>query len=376
MTMDTSMLFSHTKNIIYFNHASSSPLATTTRELMKQVVDRLEFGDLDWEFWKKELGEFRRGGAALLSVTPEEIGFITNTTTGLLAALYSIPFESGDNVVLTEDSFPANRVPWFANLPDVEKRQTQVKGIETLEERLMALTDARTKAIVVDWVDFFTGYRVDLKLLGDFCMDRGIFLVVDGIQGCGAVSIDLSKIKVDFFTAASAKWLLGPVGAGILYVNKNALPRLKPAFMGWMSLVWDDFNIFDPLPPLKDGAARFEAGSYPGLPLVGLVENLKILNSIGIEEINRKVFKLRKLLLDGLQGLDAEIISPLDETHASGILTFRLRDKDSRLLWDTLDKNNVKSSLRKNAIRLSPHFYNAEAEVQKVLDIVTGFAKS
>jgi selenocysteine lyase/cysteine desulfurase len=374
--MDTSLLFSHTKNVIYLNHASSSPLVVPVRERMKRLVDELELGDLDWEFWKKELGDFRAAAAVLLGVTPGEIGFITNTTSGLLAALYSIPFERGDNVVLAEDSFPSNRVPWFVNLPDVEKRVTQVLGSGSLEERLMALVDSRTKAIVVDWVDFFTGYRVDLKLLGDFCKEREIFLVVDGIQGCGAVSIDLSTLDVDFFAAASAKWLLGPVGAGILYVNKNTIPGLKPAFMGWMSLVWDDFNIFDPLPPLKDGAARFEAGSYPGLPLVGFVENLGILNSVGIEEINRKIFKLRKLLLDGLLGLDAEIISPLDESHASGILTFRLRNKESRLLWETLSQNNVKTSLRKNAIRLSPHFYNTEAEVQKVLEIVTGFAKS
>ncbi len=374
--MDPRSLFSHTKEVIYFNHASSAPLAVPTRERLKHIVDKLALGDLPWDFWKKELRTFRLNAAILLSASPFEIGFIPNTTIGLLSALYTIPFKLGDNIVMVEDSFPANRVPWQRNLPHVEKRSTQVEGPGTLEERLMALADSRTRAMVVDWVDFFTGYRVDISKLGDFCSQKRIFLVVDGIQGCGAVNLDISAVNVDFFAASSAKWLLGPVGAGVLYVNKKTLPMLKPGFEGWMSLHWEDFNVFDPLPGLKDGAARFEAGSYPGLPLVGFVENLRILNSIGVKEINRKIFHLRNLLLEGLLSMGADIISPIDESCASGILTFRLKGHSSKALWVVLNEAKVISSLRKDAIRLSPHFYNSEDEVAKVLAVIGKFARS
>lgn len=368
-------LFTHTEEVVYFNHASSAPLPLPTREKMKKLVDELAFGDKPWDFWTAELAAFRERSARLLGAQPSEIGYIPNTSLGLIVAIYSIPWDEGDNIIVMKNSFPANAVPWVRNLKWMQRKEIDIEGEGPLEERIMAAIDSSTRAVAVDWVDFFSGYRLDLAQLGEFCSSRGIFLVVDGVQGAGAVSLDLSKVNVDFFSAGSAKWLLGPVGAGALYVNENTLPKLRPAFEGWMSLDWQDFNIFSPLPPIKLGAARFEPGSYPGVPLVGFNENLKILNSVDIQEIDRKVFELRKILLDGLLGMDAEIISTQDEAHASGILTFRLPGVESRALYDALTRDKVVCSLRKNAIRLSPHFYNTSEEAEMVLEVVRRFAK-
>ncbi len=376
MRMDITRLFPRTSDIIYFNHASSSPLPLPARERMKMLIDELASGDRPWNFWSTELFEFRSQSAGLLGTQHGEIGFIPNTSTGLLIALYSIPWQKNDNIVCMKDGFPANIVPWMHNLPQIGKRQIEIEGDRPLEDRILDAIDEHTRAVAIDWVDFFTGYRVDLKKVGDFCNGRGIFLVVDGIQGCGALELDLSKVHVDFFAAGSAKWLLGPVGAGILYVNKKTMRRLKPAFAGWMSLSWREFNIFDPLPPVKQGAGRFETGSYPGVPLVGFVENLKILNSVGIAKINERIFQTHRFLLQGLKQLDAEIISPENEDHASGILTFRIPDKDSKALFEELSDARIIVSLRKGAIRLSPHFYNTPDEASRVLAVIGGGVKS
>lgn len=376
MCMDATQLFPRTEDIIYLNHASSSPLPLPARERMKTLIDELASGDRSWNFWSAELESFRGESAKLLGTEPREIGFIPNTSTGLLIALYSIPWRETDNIVLIKDGFPTNIVPWFRNLPQIQKRQIEIEGDRPLEDRILESIDEHTRAVAIDWVDFFTGYRIDLKRIGDFCKERGIFLVADGIQGCGALELDLSNVHVDFFAAASAKWLLGPVGAGILYVNAETMPRLKPAFEGWMSLSWKEFNIFDPLPPLKEGAGRFEPGSYPGVPLVGFVENLKILNSVGIAKINERIFQTRGFLLQGLKQLDAEIISPENEDHASGILTFRIPDKDSKALFEKLSDARIIVSLRKGAIRLSPHFYNTPDEASRVLAEIGEFVKS
>jgi len=376
LCMDATQLFSRTEDIIYFNHASSSPLPLPARERMKTLIDELASGDRPWNFWSAELESFRGESAKLLGAKPPEIGFIPNTSTGLLIALYSIPWRETDNVVLIKDGFPANIVPWFRNLPQIQKRQIEIEGDRPLEDRILDAVDEHTRAVAIDWVDFFTGYRIDLKRIGDFCKERGIFLVADGIQGCGALELDLSRVHVDFFAAGSAKWLLGPVGAGILYVNRKTMSRLKPAFAGWMSLSWKEFNIFDPLPPLKEGAGRFEPGSYPGVPLVGFVENLKILNSVGIAKINEMIFQIRRFLLEGLKQLDAEILSPFKEDHASGILTFRIPDKDSKALFEELTDARIIVSLRKGTIRLSPHFYNTPDEASRVLAAIGEFVKS
>jgi len=372
--MDATQLFPRTRGIIYFNHASSSPLAVPTRKRMKALIDELKLGDKSWGFWSEQLAAFRGESAKLLKTQPSQIGFIPNTSMGLLAAIYSIPWQEGDNIVLIKDGFPANSVPWEQNLPQIEKHQIEIEDDRPLEDRILDATNEHTRAVAIDWVDFFTGYRVDLKKVGDFCNAQGIFLVVDGIQGAGALELDLSKLHVDFFAAGSAKWLLGPVGAGILYVNAKTMSRLKPAFAGWMSLSWKDFNIFDPLPPLKQGAGRFEPGSYPGVPLVGFVENLKILNSVGIAKINERIFQTRRFLLQGLKQMDAEILSPFKEDHASGILTFRFQGKDSKELFEELSDARIIVSLRKGAIRLSPHFYNTAEETEKVLAVIRNFA--
>ncbi len=374
--MEKSALFTHNRDVIHFNHASSSPLALPTRERMKKLVDELEFGDCSWEFWSDTLAQFRKQAATLLNAETSEIAFVPNTSTGLLTALYSIPWQKGDNLILIKDGFPANRLPWLNNIEAVDAKLLPLQDEAPIEERIMKAVDSSTKAVVLDWVDFFTGYKIDLSLIGNFCKEKNIFLVVDGMQGLGAVQLDLKKIHVDFITAGSAKWLLGPVGAGILYVNKITEKKLKPAFQGWMSLDWHDFNIFDPLPPLKQGAARFEPGSYPEVPLVGFLENLKIINKEGIQNINDKIFSLRKILVDGLKVMGADIISPLELKHSSGILTFKFANRDSTQLWQKIDANNIKLAVRKNAIRCSPHFYNTSDEVKKMLSVVEEFCKS
>ncbi|MBN2379180.1 aminotransferase class V-fold PLP-dependent enzyme [candidate division WOR-3 bacterium] len=374
--MNLTDFFTHTQNTIYFNHASSGPLPLPTRDKMKSLIDELDCGDKPWDFWLDELRAFRSEASQLLRVNPREIACVANTSSGLLIALYSILWKDGDNLVMMGDCFPANIVPWERNLPGVEKRKIFVKGDGPLEERILSAIDDHTRAVAIDWVDFLTGYRIDLARIGKACKDRGVFLVVDGIQGCGMLELNLSEVHVDFFTSASSKWLLGPVGSGLLYVNSRTIPRLEPAFAGWMSLDWKQFNRFDPLPSLKADAGRFESGSYAGILMVGFTQNLRILNSIGITEIERRVMALREMLYNGLQEMGASIVSPPMGEHTSGILTFRFTGRDNEALYDLLDANKVKASLREDSIRLSPHFYNTEEESGKVLGLIKGFLSS
>jgi len=140
-----------------------------------------------------------------------------------------------------------------------------------------------------------------------------------------------------------------------------------------MSLEWKEFNRFDPLPPLKQGAGRFEFGSYAGIPLVGFVENLKLLNSIGSREIESRIMALRKILYDAFLEMGANIISPPMGEHASGILSFRFEGRDMKALSDSLNEHKIKHSLREDSIRLSPHFYNTEEEAGRVLEVIKGF---
>lgn len=362
-------LFPITKRKIYLNHASVGPLTTRAREAMERFLGVQIEGDVTKELLEG-VEETRELAARLLGADPGEIAFVKNTSQGLIIPINALDWEKGVNVILNKDGFPANIYPWIYVLPDVEKRYIELKGCENFIEKCSSVVDERTKAVTVDWVDFLTGERVDLESLCDFCQKRGILLFVDGIQGLGAIKIDLSTIKVDFFSSGASKWLFGPLGIGIMYISKRVLDRLKLTNTGWLSAQWVDFNNFSELPPLKNSAARYEEGTKNLIGIFGLMEHLKLILEIGPAEIEKRIFHLREILINGLKDKGCEILSPISKKNGSGIVTFKHVKTDSEVLYEELIKKKIIVSLRSGWIRVSPHFYNTDDEIKELLNNV------
>jgi selenocysteine lyase/cysteine desulfurase len=190
------------------------------------------------------------------------------------------------------------------------------------------------------------------------------------MQGCGAMRIDLNDIQPDFFSSAAPKWLLGPHGIGIFYVNKNVLGKLKPSNLGWLSADWDDF--YDILTPrkLKTTASRFEEGTKNYLGIVGFKETLKLFDEIGIDNIELQILDLTDYLLAKINNSKYEIITPLEREKRAGIISFRKKNTDSMKLFNKLKENNIVCSLRDGYLRISPPFYNTFEELDKLVEII------
>lgn len=361
---------------IYFDHAADGPMSAPAAKQIRRLLQiYMKEGKLPLGDTVEVINETRKLAAGLLKAAPSEIAFVKNTSQGILIAIASIPWRSGDNVVLLKNAFPANTYPWLNLLPDVEKRWVEVSsgsgraGGGDLIERLSDCTDEHTKAVSIDWVHYLTGTRLKLKELGEFCRRKGIFFVVDAIQGLGALKIDLREEKCDFLCAGGSKWLLSPHGIGVLYVSQDRFGELKPSNIGWLSAQWDDFQNFKRIRPLRPGAERLEEGTLNLIGIYGMRESLKIILSVGLDTIEKKVMSLTDSLAKGLRRLNCEILTPFNSPR-SGILSFKSPDVPSRELWSSLSELDVVCSLREEWIRLSPHLYNTENEVKLAIDLV------
>ncbi|MEO0115772.1 MAG: aminotransferase class V-fold PLP-dependent enzyme [candidate division WOR-3 bacterium] len=364
-------LFPITQNYIYLNHAATGPLPIPTVAAIAELAHRYsEEGNLEWSYCEKLADAVRQFAAKLVNAAKDEIAFVQNTSQGIIIAIGSISWQSGDNLILMKDGFPTNLYPYHYLLPQVEKRYVTSYEILADPYSILKHIDKKTKAVALDWVNFLNGIKIDIATIGEICRNKGIYFIIDGMQGLGAVTIDLSKVKVDFFSAAAPKWLLGPEGIGILYVRKEILNCLQPTNLGWLSADWPDFYDIYTQKPLKTTTARFEAGTKNYLGITGLGESLKLFHNIGLANIETKIYHLTDYLLFEISDSRFEILTPRERNNRAGIVSFRHKDKDTQELFMKLRQNKIVCSLREGYIRISPHFYNTEQEMETLIRII------
>lgn len=353
--------FPITKNYIYFNHASTAPFNTYSLEKTEKYLSTLkDEGEVGWDLLQ-EISENARGYVAeLLRVNPFEIAFVQNTSIGINLVIESINWKPDDEVVLV-GFFPALLYPFRYN-------RYGIKVIEANEEQFEDVIGPRTKLVAVEWIDYFSGRKFDLEKLCKLKKKFNFFILVDAIQGLGAVPLYPYEFSVDFLVAGASKWLLGPQGVGIFYVNQDTFDKLSKGFVGWLSCPWSGFSDFSHLPEPYNDARIFETGTKNYWGLSFLSGNLEMILEIGVERIFQRLKGFLDILFEELTF--AEILTPFDQAKRGGIFTFRLPNVPSSELHLALTKEGIKTSLRNGFIRVSPHFYNTEEEVSILVNFL------
>jgi selenocysteine lyase/cysteine desulfurase len=355
-----------TRRYVYLNHASNGPLATPVVQAMNGYIERCSrHGEVPYPEAEAVVEDCREMAARLMDVRADEIAFVKNASAGAIIAIGSIEWQHGDNMILMRDAFPVGVYPFNYLLPHVEKRYVTSDELAKGPECIFRLVDRHTRAIAIDWVHFLSGVRADISAIGTFCRTRAIHILLDAMQGLGAVNQGFGDLDIDFVYAGGSKWLLGPQGSGILYVNSAILPKLKPANLGWLSAKWDDFNdIYSPK-PMKPGASRYEEGTKNYIGIYGLRESLRILLDVGMSEVAARVRMLVQLVRRRLEERGFEVITPVDPQRHAGIITASRPDIDASALFGRLKEQGLICSLRENRLRIAPHFYNTEEEVER-----------
>jgi selenocysteine lyase/cysteine desulfurase len=315
-----------------------------------------------------------------LGCSPDEIALLGPTSLGLSLIANGIAWKRGDEVVYYRDDYPANVYPW-TQLADRGVKAVSVQpdlpGVITWEVVEAALT-ARTRLVSLATCHFLSGYRIDVNTIGQNLRRRGILFCLDAIQTLGAFPITVDH--VDFLSADSHKWLLGPAAAGIVYVKASRLEEIRPFLLGSWNVTSPRFVAQDTL-TFEPGARRYEPGmlNLPGI--VGMKASLDLLQTFGIDNIAFRIIDLRTVLTNVLLDCGYELYvsgrvswgeSP---NRWSGIVSVTHPRRDLKVLARQLEEANINVSLRQDRegteiIRLSPHFYNTETECERALELM------
>jgi len=271
-----------------------------------------------------------------------------------------------------EWEYPANVYPWMALAGDgVEFRQTKLVGGRVLPDAIFTKVDEHTRVVALSHVEFWNGFRIDIEAIGAECRRRGIVFAVDVMQSVGALRVDVSRMPIDFCAAGAGKWLLGPPGIGFCYFTPELMERVVPKVVGADSVIALD-QYFDPKLEFAPTARRYEESVISMLDTAALGSALDLLLEIGTDVIEQRVLDLAARLAGGLEARGYELVQPWPRTRAesSGIVSFRKAGATHQEVLRDLTAARVIARTHRDFVRLSPHFYNTEDEIDRVLEVL------
>lgn len=353
----------------YLNAATQGPLPSRTCRAIERTALQAQYGALARP-QEHAPGDVARGQLArLLGAVEDGFAFTANTTHGLNICARGIEWRPGDNVVLPAREFPSVLRTWLQLRElGVEVRLVHSAGVGPTVEELMGAMDARTRAVSCSAVAWDSGAFIDLEALGRRCAQAGCLLIVDGIQAVGAVELDLRALRVSALTFHGYKWLLAGFGCGALYVAPEALDRIQPRFVGEQAFVIGADPADDA--PWQPGARRYTAGGANALGLTALSASLGLIEQVGLPRIAAHNRRLGQLLVDGLLRLApaVQLVSPTDPERRAAIVVFTLGEpgRDEALVA-RLAERGIVVVCRRRGVRVSPHLYNTEEEIDRLL---------
>jgi len=365
---------------IFLAHAGVTALPACAAEAMKSYIDSSSEDQQEFGGVLKEIARTRSDSAALLGVSAEEIALLGPTSLGLSLFANGIDWKKGDEIVIYGDDYPANVYPWL----NLERQGVVIKWLETeflgkiSLECVEAALNPATRLVALASCHFQTGWRIDIPAIGKLLRSRGILFSLDAIQTLGAFPTPAGE--VDFLSADAHKWLLGPLAAGIVYVSSHNFKTCRPTLLGSWNIQSPDFLAQRTI-EFEEGGRRYEPGVLNVAGIYGMRAAIRMISDQGIDTISSRILERRDQLETGLGDLGFEFLSPRShEPLRSGILTTRHPSKDPAELMASLEKADVSASYRKTRdhgfwLRFSPHFYNTEQEIDRVLDVLSEAVK-
>jgi len=351
----------------YFDHAAVSPLPKRSGDVLRGWTEAQERdGVVGWPEWESKLEQIRSAVARLIDADSDEIAFVANTTQGIGLVAEGFPWRQGDNVVAAADEFASNIYPWM----NLASRGVALRLVESRDSRiwvedLAQAIDQSTRLLAISHVEFATGFRNDLDAIAELCHARGVALLVDAIQGLGPLQIDVRRTPIDFLAADGHKWLLGPEGAGFLYLRRDWIDRLRPIGVGWHSVV-GSYNSPRNEFHLKPSAERWEGGSFnmPGLQCFGA--SVSLFHELGPEVVSGRILDRAEAAREAASSAGWTVYGSRHSLDRSAIVVLEKDGVDPGAAARALRRDGVVVSCRRGRLRISPHLYNNDDDFRRL----------
>jgi selenocysteine lyase/cysteine desulfurase len=368
-------LFPITKSRIFMAHAAVTVLPGPVAEAMSALIRTCSEEFRDFSETLTLIQRTRDSAARLINASSDEIALLGPTSLGLSLVANGVAWTPGDEVVCYLDDYPANVYPWI-NLRD---KGVQIRFVEPAQvgeltiEALQRVLTPKTKLVALASCSFLSGFRIDIAGIGKLLRERGILFCLDAIQTLGAFPTTVEY--VDFLSADAHKWLLGPLAIGVVYMRKELFEICRPTLLGAWNIKAPNFIAENQI-EFVEGAQRYEPGvlNLPGV--AGMKAAIDFLLEIGIDKIAQRILSIRSRLTAGLTELG---FAPLGEnntpTHQSGIITVahparHISSEHKRLLENGIVCSPRQDRQGNQYLRFSPHFYNTEEEIDRVLEVL------
>ena len=325
-------------------------------------------------YLRERLTNLRKEISGLIKCRPEEVILTQSVTDGINSVANGLKLNPNSNVIIrgSTHEHPANHYPWVRMSQRVELRNLSIDETGYFDiDSFRNIIDERTGLVVLSHALFNTGAIIPVEEIGKILSEKNIPFFVDAAQTVGCIAdVDVNKINCNFMSFNGSKWLCGPMGIGVFFCRRDSSDLVEPLQVGGESAIFHENKIIH-----KEIPAKFQAGFRNWSGVVGLETSITYLKKIGISAIREKNIMLANLLREEISKINGAILyGPKEEKKRTSIVSFTIQNQDSRTLVARLEKEKIILAVRdifsKKVVRISPHFFNTESEIQTVIDAI------
>lgn len=374
---DSRKLFPVTENCIYLDSAHYSQYSLETKRRLNQFIHDFTFTNVNLTLENyRNSNILKHKAAELINADRDEIIITSSTTHGLNIFANGIQLSPGDTVAYADSEFPAIVYPWM--------NQEKLRGIKNVKipsdngkisilDIEKCLKENSVKVLTISTVEFL-GFRNDMNAIENICKKYGCKLVADGIQSIGVIPFDVQTTKVDFLAAGSQKWMMAPSGIGFAYLPKRNREIISPTYVGTSSVKFDFKNFLEYKLDFADDGCAYENSTLNCLGMIGLISSIELFLKLGVQNIFEHIIKLLDVFIDNVNLNKYKIESSLEPVHRSNILIFTHADKQkNEEIQAILAEKKIFIALREGYLRISPHIFNNEVEMLKLVEALEEF---